>query len=146
MAPLETRLRASLVAHGIVVIVLGLLAGFPFGLVITGDLQGDLRAWRMAHLEGVLNGLVLVGVGAAGGVITLSASQARWLWGGLLVAGYGNVVAASIAAACGVRGLAPTPPPSNVVVFLLFTAAIIGVFVGLWLAAVGAFRHAARND
>ena len=146
VAPLGTRLRASLVAHGVVVIILGLLAGFPFALVITGDLQGDLRAWRVAHLEGVLNGLVLVGVGAAGGHITLTPSQARWLWGGLLVAGYGNVVAATIAAACGVRGLAATPPLSNLIVFFLFTAAIVGVFVGLYLAARGAFRHAARGD
>jgi hypothetical protein len=146
MVPLDTRLRASLVAHGVVVIILGLLAGFPFAMVITGDLQGDLRAWRMAHLEGVLNGLVMVGVGAAGGVIQLARSQARWLWAGLLAAGYGNVVASVIAAACGVRGLAPTAPPSNLLVFLLFTAAIVGVFVGLGLAALGAFRHAARGD
>jgi hypothetical protein len=144
--PLGTRLRASLVAHGVIVVVLGLLAGFPFALVITGGLEGDLRAWRMAHLEGVLNGLVLVGIGAAGGYIDLTPGQGRWLWGGLLVAGYGNVVAATIAAAAGVRGLAATPPPSNLLVFVLFSAAIVGVFIGLCLAARGAFRHAARGD
>ena len=145
MEALGTRLRASLVAHGVIVIVLGLLAGFPFALVITGDLQGDLRAWRMAHLEGVLNGLVMIGVGGAGGLIVLTVAQARWLWAGLLVAGYGNVIAASIAAVYGVRGLAPTLPVANVVVFLLFTAAIVGVFVGLYLAALGAFRQVARG-
>lgn len=146
MEGFDTRLRASLVAHGVIVIVivLGLLAGFPFALVITGGLQGDLRAWRMAHLEGVLNGLVMIGVGAAGGLITLTPSQARWLWGGLLVAGYGNVVASTIAATFGVRGLEATLPVSNLVVFVLFTAAIVGVFVGLYLAALGSFRRAGR--
>ena len=125
-----------------VVVVLGLLAGFPFALVITGSLEGDVRAWRMAHLEGVLNGLLMVAVGAAGGHVLLTAAQARWLWGGLLVAGYGNVIASTIAATYGVRGLELAPPASNVVVFVLFTAAIIGVFVGLYLAAAGAFRRA----
>jgi len=84
----------------------------------------------------------MTAIGAAGGLITLRPAQARWLWAGLLVAGYGNVVASVIAASFGVRGLALEPPPSNVVVFLLFTAAIVGVFVGLWLAATGAFRRA----
>lgn len=99
----------------------------------------------MAHLEGVLNGLVMIGVGGAGGLIVLTAARARWLWAGLLVAGYGNVIAASMAAVYGVRGLAPTLPAANVVVFLLFTAAIVGVFVGLYLAALGAFRQVARG-
>lgn len=43
----------------------------------------------------------------------------------LLVAGYGNVIASVIAASFGVRGLALEPPPSGVLVFLLFTAAIV---------------------
>jgi hypothetical protein len=58
------------------------------------------------------------------------------------VAGYGNVIASTIGATYGVRGLELALPVSNVVVFVLFTAAIVGVFVGLWLVAAGAFRAA----
>ena len=72
--------------HGVVVIVLGLLAGIPFAFVISGDLVGSVRAWRMAHLEGVLNGLVVMAVAAGGGVMSLSARQQRWLAAGLIVA------------------------------------------------------------
>jgi hypothetical protein len=145
MQTLETRVRSSLVAHGVIVIVLGLLAGFPFALVISGDLAGEVRAWRMAHLEGVLNGLVLVAIGAAGGLIALSPGQGRCLHVSLLVAGYGNVVAATLGAAFGVRGLTPAGPASNLVVFVLFTAAIIGVLLGLALAAFGALRESSRK-
>jgi hypothetical protein len=134
-----------LVAHGVIVIVLGLLAGFPFAFVITGGLQGDLRAWRMAHMEGVLNGLMMIALGAAGGLVALGPAEGRWLWAGLLVAGYGNIIASVIGATYGVRGLAFEPPVSNIVVFLLFTAAIVGVFVSLWLACAGAFRRAAAR-
>ena len=146
MDTLSPRIRSSLVGHGVVVIVLGLLAGFPYALVIAGDLEGELRAWRMAHLEGVLNGLVMIGVGGAGGRIALGPGAARWLHLGLLGAGYGNVVAAVIGASAGVRGLAPTGPAANLVVFALFTVAIAGVLVGLALAAVGAFRLAGRSE
>lgn len=41
--------RAMLTCHAIAVIVLGLLAGVPFGLVITGDLKGEVRAWRTSR-------------------------------------------------------------------------------------------------
>ncbi len=126
--------------HGIVVIVLGLLAGIPFAFVISGDLVGSVRAWRMAHLEGVLNGLVVMAVAAGGGVMSLSAQQQRWLAGGLIVAAYGNVIASIVGASLGVRGLTPTPPLSNLFVFLLFTLAIVGVFLGLGLAAWGVRR------
>ncbi len=126
--------------HGIVVIVLGLLAGIPVASVISGDLVGSVRAWRMAHLEGVLNGLVVMAVAAGGGVMSLSAVQQRWLAAGLIVAAYGNVVASIVGASFGVRGLTPTLPLSNLFVFLLFTLAIVGVFLGLGLAAWGVRR------
>ena len=126
--------------HGVVVIVLGLLAGIPFAFVISGDLVGSVRAWRMAHLEGVLNGLVVMAVAAGGGVMSLSARQQRWLAGGLIVAAYGNVIASIVGASFGVRGLTPTPPLSNLFVFLLFALAIVGVFLGLGLAAWGVRR------
>lgn len=143
---LSSHVRASLVLHGVVVIVLGLLAGFPYALVVTGDLAGEVRAWRMAHLEGVLNGLVLIGVGAAGSLIALGTRQAGWLFWSLLVAGYGNVIAATIGATFGVRGLNASGPAANLVVFTLFTAAIVGVFVGLYLAGLGAWRRGRSSD
>ncbi len=132
--------RRSLVLHGIIVVLLGLLAGFPYAMVIAGDLAGDIRAWRMAHLEGVLNGLVLVGVGAAGSLLSLSAGKTRLLVFSLLVAGYGNVGAAALGASFGVRGLSPSGPAANFVVFAVFTAAIVGVLLGLGLAAYGSVR------
>jgi len=139
---MSQRSRARLAFHGVVVILLGLLAGFPYALAISGDIPSEPRAWSMAHLEGVLNGLVLLGVGAAGSLVELAERQTRLLVAGLMVAGYGNVVAAAIGATFGVRGVEATGPPANLLVFTLFTAAIVGVFVGLGLAAFGAFKAA----
>lgn len=137
---MESSDRSALVFHGIVVIFLGLLAGFPFAFVVTGDLAGDVRAWRMAHLEGVLNGMLMIAVAAAGGSLSLARSRSRWVFRSLCVAGYGNVVASTLGATFGVRGLTPAGPIANLVTYALFMLAIAGVVAGLGLAAQGALR------
>jgi hypothetical protein len=138
---LEPQVAKSLVGHGLVVILLGLLTGFPYALVVTGSMAGAERAWRMAHLEGVLNGMMLVAIGAAGDSIALSARQARWLRWTLIVTAYGNWLGATLGAAAGERGLAPEGPVANLAVYLLFMAAVVAVLAGLSLAAFGAFRR-----
>src|SRR2546422_10625815 len=97
----------TMIFHGAVVILLGLLAGFPYALVITGSLVGSERAWRMAHLEGVLNGLVVIAVAAVWDRLALDGWKREVLaWSPVLMA-YGNVVASVIGATFAVRGLAP---------------------------------------
>jgi len=141
MSSLSPSVARSLVAHGLVVMLLGMLTGFPYALVVTGSMAGAERAWRMAHLEGVLNGLMLVAIGAAGDSLALSARQARWLGWALVVTAYGNWVGATLGAAAGERGLAPEGPLANFAVYLLFMAAVVAVLFGLSLAAYGAFRR-----
>lgn len=46
---MNPHLRARTVYHGAVVIMLGLLAGFPYAFVLTGQLAGDERAWRISR-------------------------------------------------------------------------------------------------
>jgi hypothetical protein len=141
MNSLEPRVAKSLVGHGLVVILLGMFTGFPYALVVTGAMAGAERAWRMAHLEGVLNGLMLVAIGAAGDSLALSTTQARWLQWTLIVTAYGNWLGATLGAATGERGLAPAGPLANFAVYALFMAAVAAVLVGLILAAIGAFRR-----
>ena len=142
MPRLDARTRATLIGHGLAVILLGLLLGFPYALVIQGSLAGSERAWRMAHLEGVLNGLLLIAVGAAGKSIALGPRAAAWLRRALIVTAYGNLAGAALGAASGERGLAPAGPAANLVVYLLFLAAVVAVLGGLGIAAIGAFRAA----
>lgn len=135
---MEPRLRARLVFHGAVVVLLGLLAGFPHAFVLTGQLAGEERAWRMAHLEGLLNGMLAMIAAAVSGSLVLSTRQQTWLVWSLVAAAYGNVVASVLGASFGVRGLALAGPPANVVMNLLFWVAIGGVFAGVGLLIVGA--------
>src|SRR5262245_34655176 len=127
-----------MVFHGAAVVLLGMLAGFPYALVVTGDLAGTERAWRMAHLEGVLNGLVLLAVAAIGRRLVLGALGQVVLAGSLVVTAWGNVVASILAATFNVRGLAPGGSVANTVVYTLFMVAVVGILLGMALVAVGA--------
>jgi hypothetical protein len=148
------RLRALLVAHGALVFLAGLVAGFPFAFHILGrvelwpipgslDIQipGDYRGWRMAHLEGILNGLLMIGVGAVGGGLRLSDRAARLTVWGLILCGWGNVTASFIGPLAGVRGLSFTGLGWNTLVFLLFMVAIVAVFISMWLVFRGAWAR-----
>ena len=131
-----------MVLHGVIVIRLGLVAGVPYASAIASGEAEPLRAWRMAHLEGVLNGLVAIAIAAAGGLLVLGHRQQRVLAVCVVGMAYGNVVGSILGAATGNRGLAPGGSFLNTVVYLLFVAAVVGIVVALALAGLGASRAA----
>jgi hypothetical protein len=143
---MANRTAAALVMHGAIVILLGLLVGFGYASAITGGWGVEAeRAWRTAHLEGLLNGMLVVLLGVATPHLTFSGRQERWFRLGALATGYGNVLAATLAALAGVRGLAPGGPLANWAVYALFTVAVVGVLAALVLAALAARRTLATR-
>jgi len=117
---MDERRRALLVANGALVFMVGLIAGFPFTFVILGKIvlwplpgalevhvPGEVRAWRMAHLEGVLNGLLVIVVAAVWDRLALDGWKRDVLAWSLVLIAYGNVVASVIGATFAVRGLEP---------------------------------------
>ena len=151
---MNERIRSLLVAHGALLFLAGMVAGFPFAFHILGrvelwpipgslDVQipGDYRGWRMAHLEGILNGLLLIGVGAAGALLRLGERAARWAAWALIVCGWGNVIASFIGPLAGVRGLSFAGFSLNSLVFLLFMIAIFAIFIAMWLVFRGAWAR-----
>jgi hypothetical protein len=151
---MSDRLQSTLIAHGALVFLVGMVAGFPFAFVLLqkvalGPLPalawtppGDVRAWRMAHLEGILNGLTLIGVAAAGPRIALGARAQAWVVWGLIVTAWGNIVASVIGPIFGVRGLELGDGLANSLMYLLFVIAIVAVMVAMTLVARGAFAAA----
>lgn len=142
---MDSKLRARVVLHGVIVMGLGLLAGIPYASAIASGEAEPVRAWRMAHLEGVLNGLVAIALAAAGGLLVLSPGKQRLLAFSVVGMAYGNVVGSALGAATGNRGLAPGGSLVNTVVYLLFVAAVLGIVVALALAGIGAWRAARSN-
>ena len=71
---MDKRLQGLLIANGALVLLAGFAAGFPYGSTVVaslapgvtaGDFTEPLRAWHMAHLEGVLNGILMLAAAAA---------------------------------------------------------------------------------
>jgi len=139
---MANRTASTLVLHGVIVILLGLAVGFPYASAITEGWGAEAeRAWRTAHLEGVLNGMLVVVLGAAVPSLRFVGNEERWFRLGALTTGYGNVLAATVAASARVRGLAPGGPLANWMVYALFTVAVVGV-LGTLVIALRASRRA----
>jgi hypothetical protein len=150
---MSERDQRTLIRHGALVFLLGMAAGFPFAIEILGrfdlwpvsiemDMPGDYRGWRMAHLEGVLNGLLLIGVAAVGPLLKLGARGAAWVTKGLLVCAWGNITASWIGPLTETRGLSFTGIGWNSLVFLLFMAAVVGVIGAMTSVWLGSRRRA----
>jgi hypothetical protein len=151
---MNERLEGTMIAHGALVFLVGMAAGFPFAFVLLQQVAlwplpslewtppGDVRAWRMAHLEGILNGLTLIGVAAAGRRLVLGERAQRWVAWGLVVTAWGNVIASLIGPLFGVRGLRVGDGPANSLMYLLFVVAIVAVVIAMALVARGAFAAA----
>jgi hypothetical protein len=148
---MSDRQALVLIANGALVFLAGMLAGFPFAFMLIGKIAlwpipgsidwtppGDVRGWRMAHLEGVMNGLTLIAVAAVGPRLALGPRTARVLTWSLLVMAWGNQIASTMGPIFRGRGLEFGGGIANSAMYLLFVAAIFGVLIGMWLVFRGA--------
>ena len=127
--------------HALIIILLGMLAGFPYGSQIVAQAAEDtIRAWRVAHLEGLSNGLFLLVIAAIWQYMRPSKSLGKVVWWFLVLGGYANIVAPIIAAATGYRGLEPTGPFVNWLIFGIYQLAFL-LFPAALLSAVSLGRQ-----
>jgi hypothetical protein len=130
--------------NGMVVILLGMFAGgIPLVFVVVQEaykhapaIHGSeaYRGWMMAHLEGLLNGLLMIIVAGSTRILPLPDSQERLLVPALMVAGWGNAIASVLAPFWGVRGMIFDNHAANNLVALIFTAALAGTIVAMTIA------------
>lgn len=144
---MDKRLTGLLIANGALVILAGFLSGMPYAAAVTTQIAngaagmvGDVRAWHMAHLEGVLNGMMMIAVAAAAHQIAMSTGRAKVIFWGLIVAGWTNVVASNISAMTGGRGTGVTGLDWNTFDFVVFMAGIVGALVAIIALAMAGFK------
>ena len=144
---MDKRLTGLLIANGALVILAGFLSGMPYAAAVTTQIAngaagmvGDVRAWHMAHLEGVLNGMMMIAVAAAAHQIAMNTGRARVIFWGLIVAGWTNVVASNVSAMTGGRGTGVTGLDWNTFDFVVFMAGIVGALVAIIALAMAGFK------
>lgn len=153
------RCQNLLVGNGALVLLVGFALGFGFLFFLTGEIAlwpipgridyqmpGTYDAWRMAHMEGVINGLVLWIVALVLPLVpTSDRLRGRLTWGAI-VAAWTLVLASAIDPFFPeARGLSMGGSAFNTIAFLLFYVGIIAI---VWMVATIAVKSlaAARED
>jgi hydroxylaminobenzene mutase len=132
--------------HGMLLFLVGLLTGFAIPAIV------NPRMGVSAHLEGVMNGIFLIGLGLMWKDIRLgprALAATFWL---ALYGAWANWIATALSAAWGTSGLTPlagaghtgTPWQEQVVAFGLYTLAL-AIVASVALAAFG-LRGAPQSD
>src|SRR5579871_6214382 len=93
--------RRRLLFHGIALFLIGLLTG------LVEPHFANVRMGLAAHLEGVLNGIFLLAVGAIWNDVRLPASAGRIAYWALLAGTYGNWAVTTTAAILGTAAMSP---------------------------------------
>lgn len=159
MDTMPTRLRALLFLNGVGLFLLAISIGWiwfftllhsivlwPLPIDIPVTIPDDGRAWRMAHMEGITQGLLLMAFGLGGQFMRLSPRQYLWLFWSSLVTAWLFTVPTIFNAIFGTRGLAFGGGPfkggtANDIIYLFGWPPVIAVHIMLGLAAWGVWRY-----
>ena len=132
-----------LMLHGGIVLLVGNLAGIPFGrAIVLHRPEKTVRAWRVAHSGLTSGGSSMIAIAAALPHLAPSSVAPAALIVPLVASGYGFALALTYGAWSGHRGIIAKRPWQNVLVFLGNAigagGALIGaiVFVAMVLSAL----------
>jgi hypothetical protein len=103
------------------------------------DVPGDARGWKMAHLEGILNGLTLFAIAGTAHLLKFTSRGATMAWWGAVAAAWANTVASIIGPLTETRGLA-FGGSWNSIVYLLFLIAVVGIVAAMIAILQAALR------
>ncbi len=107
-----------LLFHGVVVLLVGLLAGVPYGRAIVGGRsEAEVRGWRVAHGALCMGATTMLAVAAVLSALAVGSSLKWAVSAAFIASGYGFCLALPYGAAVGHRGLSAAVPLSNRLVF-----------------------------
>jgi len=150
------RAQRLLLGHGALVLLVGFMAGmgflffllgeikvFPLPWVIEYQLPGTYDAWRMAHMEGIVNGMVLWLLAALLPVIQVSVKNVYRLSVAMIIVAWTIVIASQLDPIFpNARGLAFTSDSNWIsdIAFFLFSTGIYIAFTVVTVIAVKSLR------
>jgi len=160
---LSERRRTLLVLNGAGLIVAAVISGWcyfffllgaidlwPIVVDVPADIGGDRRAWNMAHLEGITNGLMLFALAAVAPYVQLGRTATTVLFWSWLTFAWLFTLPAIANAIFSTRGLEfgggpfPGDVTINNIIFIVGWPPMIGVHIGVALLIWGAWRHYAK--
>lgn len=154
------RYQALLLAHGALVLLISLVAGiilifsmlegfiiWPF-MNIPADIPGSVRGWKAAHVGGLTNGLLLIGISIVLAKVPLSFGATRFVFWSFILTGWANTLfywAGNLAANRGVSFHSNSYGESDlagVIAFFSGGSVMLLTIIATFLLTKGAFRLA----
>jgi hypothetical protein len=132
---MSTHTQRQFVFHGAVILLGGMLAGFPLAVAIARNYGAqDVHAWAVTHTSLVGAGILLIAIGAAMRQLALTDRQSRLLPHALLFSVYALCVGLVVSAITGHRGMAPDGSTLNLALCMTNVAGVVGaLFAGVLL-------------
>lgn len=156
----EERLAYLVIANGMVVLLIGLLAGVMliFSLldavtlwplpVWEVDMPGSTRGWQAAHVGGILNGVMLGGSALIMLKLALVDKRALWVGWGMIITGWANTLFYWAGNFAQNRGLSVAETPygegdiAGALAFLGGGAGMVFTTIAVFILAKAAFERA----
>ena len=136
-----SQLQTQMLFHGAIVLFVGLVCGVPFGVAVArGWGEDSVRSWRVAHSGVAGIGVMLLAIGAMLQHMALGECAAFLLVWSLVVSAYAFTLAMVLGGIAGVRGLRPSGPALNLVVFVGNMVGVAGSLFGVALAVYGMYE------
>jgi hypothetical protein len=134
------RMVLQLAFHGLLLVVLGMLVGFPFHDAITQHAGPEAeRAWRVAHTSLVGGGALYLALAAIANHLVLSRGAAAFAVWTLVFAAYAFAFGFVVGPAIGARGLEAVGPPFHVLIFVVLTIALMLLLAAMFVLLWGAY-------
>lgn len=126
--------------------LLGKIVLWPLPIDVPISVPDDGRAWRMAHMEAITHGLMLMAFAVGGRFLRLSPRQFTWFFWSALVTAWLFTVPTIFNALFGTRGLSFGGAPfkgglANDIIYLFGWPPVLGVHIMLGLGLLGVWRH-----
>lgn len=156
---LTEKQKSLLVINGIFLLVASVLVGwayffmllkgvviFPVVEYIEVEVPGDRRAWNMAHLEAIMNGLILIAIAFISPYVKLGPKQCSILVWSSLIFAWLFTLPAIANAIFETRGLAFDGGPfegglANNLIYLSGWPSLVSVHIAFALLVIGGWKH-----
>jgi hypothetical protein len=130
----------QLVFHGAVILFIGFLCGAPLGsAIVRKKPEETVRAWRVAHTSLVAGGMLLLIVAGIVDRLRMDAWSMIAMVCAFVAGGYAFVISLPLAAWSARRGLTPTAPMANRVVYVGNVFGALALLAGGALLVSGAY-------
>ena len=127
----------SLLFHGAIVVLFGLISGFFYWVAILRDDEDGSARWRVAHAFLVIEGMFMLLVGLLVPHVVLHDQALSLLVWTTIVSGYAFVFAFVVGSFGRLRGLTVTPLGLNTLLFVGHCVGATGSLVTTTLLAIG---------